>query len=450
MKAKIFGTDGIRGRAGSGWLSVEGAAWIGYAVGSVLGKAHDWPALLGHDGRRSGPRLEAALACGLAAAGLRSESAGLIPTPGLAWLTKHQQYTLGIMVSASHNPAGDNGIKVFDHSGDKLPDDVQAEIEAILHGERPGVDPDALRPEHNPRLEDSYLGHLERTWGKGLDLSGLHVMIDCANGAGSRTGPKVLARLGAQVHALADEPDGENINRDCGSTHPEALQAAVRQNKADCGIALDGDGDRCLMVDETGRLVDGDELLLVLGRQAKQQGSLPDDRLVATVMSNRGLHRALRSHGIGVEEVGVGDRFVVEAMRRQSLALGGEQSGHVILGARNDFIGDGMVTALAVLRVMRETGQSLGQLTAEFESMPQVLLNVPVASKPDLSSLPGLFDVVREYESVLGEDGRILLRYSGTENLARVMVEGPDAGVIQRQASDLASRIQEAIGQHVG
>ncbi len=451
MTDTIFGTDGIRGLAGSGWLSTEGTTQVGWAVGSALVQGNDGQspirALLAHDGRRSGPSLEAALACGLSAAGITAESAGLLPTPGLAWLTKHDGYSLGIMVSASHNPARDNGIKVFNGQGDKLADDVQNRIEALLHGPSAEMDfPAAPRPKHSPILEAHYLKHLERTWGKDLDLNSLTIVIDCANGAGSRSGPKALGRLGAKVHAIADQPDGENINKDCGSTHPQSLLAAVRSQKADLGIALDGDGDRCLLVDELGQLVDGDMIIMILALHAQAQKKLKDSRIVATVMSNRGLHRALRDAGVGVVEVGVGDRNVVEALRREKLDIGGEQSGHVILGDRNDFIGDGMVCALAVLRVMRETGKTLSELNSPFVTMPQVLLGVPVSSKPELTTIQGLSELMEACNQELGEDGRILLRYSGTENLARVMVEGLDAQRIQVQAEEMAGVIRTAIG----
>ena len=447
----IFGTDGIRGRAGSGWLSLQGAAHIGWAVGSVLGAqsagSGTLRALLAHDGRRSGPELERALACGLRAAGVESESAGLLPTPGLAWLTRDQDYGLGIMVSASHNPAQDNGIKVFNAAGDKLADEVQAQIEALLHQTPPDWDVDqAPRPALQAHLEDDYLRHLVGRWGADLNLAGLSIVIDCANGAGSRSGPRALGRLGAKVHTIADRPDGENINRDCGSTHPEALMAAVREAGADVGIALDGDGDRCLLVDDQANLVDGDAILMVLARAMARQGDLPQGKIVATVMSNRGLHRALRDQGIQIVEVGVGDRNVVEAQRREGIALGGEQSGHVILGEANHFIGDGLVTALAVLRERVDSASSLSELTRAFETMPQILINVPVREKPPLDTIEGLSERVQAFEQELGQDGRILLRYSGTEKLARVMVEGPNPDRIQVQAKELADWIDNAIG----
>jgi phosphoglucosamine mutase len=272
------------------------------------------------------------------------------------------------------------------------------------------------------------------------------VAIDCANGAGSRVAPRVLGRLGAHVHAIHAEPDGDNINRDCGSTHPEDLQAAVRRSGAALGIALDGDGDRCILVDEQGRLVHGDHILTICARHAMETGALPDPRIVATVMSNRGLHRALREVGVSVLTTDVGDRNVVECLRKEGLAIGGEQSGHIVFGADNHHIGDGTYTALRVLRVLRETGRPLSELAAPYQPFPQVLLNVPVASKPHFSKVSNVAEAVQRIEDELGEDGRVLLRYSGTEPLARVMIEGPEVETIQRQAQDLAKLIGAEIG----
>lgn len=442
----IFGTDGIRGRAGEGWLTEERAAQVGEALGHVLCAGVAAPkALLAHDGRRSGPPLESAVARGLQAAGVECTSAGLLPTPGLAWLTRTGDYALGVMLSASHNPAHDNGIKAFGAGGDKLSDDQQAAIEERLHGPAPTLGA-GTPPTFLPSLEDAYLDHLVDTVSAGLDLSGVHLVLDCAHGAGSRVGPKVFGRLGAQVHAIGSDPDGENINAAVGSTHPEALMAAVRGRGAQLGVALDGDGDRCMLVDSQAELVHGDGILTVLGRHAAASGKPEDQRLVATVMSNRGLHRALREVGVGVVEVGVGDRAVVEALRKETLSLGGEQSGHVVLGESNAFIGDGLVTALAVLRVITASGKGLRELAAPYQPFPQVLINVPVASKPQLSELPHILAAVAEVERDLGEDGRVLLRYSGTEDLARVMVEGPDAKVIQAHAERVAELLVEAIG----
>jgi phosphoglucosamine mutase len=447
LSDSIFGTDGIRGRYGKGWLTQKGAEQVGFAAGQVLAvrSSRSPHALLAHDGRASGPELERALARGLAAAGVRATSAGLIPTPALAWLARHGDYAFGLMVSASHNPAQDNGIKVFDDAGEKPDDATQAAIETILRSGETRSDADT-EPDHAPDLLDAYAGHLVKDFAAGLDLSGLHIVLDCANGAGSTLGPLVLESLGAKLVARAATPDGVNINEGCGSTKPEGLQADVVAHGADIGIALDGDGDRCILVDANGDIVHGDGILTVLGRHSAGQPSMSTQHVVATVMSNRGLHRALRDAGVGVLEVAVGDRAVVEGMRKNGLALGGEQSGHVVLGERNDHIGDGLATGLAVLGVMHETGESLRALAAPYVPFPQILINVPVSSKPSFEAIDGLEDHVLQVERELGDDGRVLLRYSGTENLARVMVEGPDADTIQRHADALADRFRTALG----
>jgi phosphoglucosamine mutase len=443
---RIFGTDGIRGRAGEGWLTPRGAARVGLAVGTVLARRSSGRrALLGHDGRRSGPVLEAALAGGLVAAGFETASVGLITTPGLAWLTRAGDWVLGLMVSASHNPAEDNGIKVFTHEGEKLSDELELEIEALLAVEN-GVQAHPRPPVVEADLELAYLDHLLEDGGRDLQLAGTSLVLDCANGGGSRIAPRVFGRLGANVHALAAEPDGENINRDCGSTHPENLQSEVRRRGAKLGIALDGDGDRCILVDERGELVHGDGILTILARHAAEKREWRDRRIVATVMSNRGLHRALREVGVEVVEVGVGDRAVVEAMRSHALELGGEQSGHIVLGRRNAYIGDGTFTALAVLRVMQETERRLSELASPYQPFPQVLLNIPVSRKPSLAGIPAVVTAIRTVEEALGRDGRVLLRYSGTEPLVRVMVEGPDAQQIGAAAHGLADLLTREIG----
>jgi len=446
VEDRIFGTDGIRGRAGEGWLSTDAVSALGRTLGELLaGGKSSRRVLLGHDGRHSGPELEAALARGLAAGGFTPVSAGLIATPGLALLTVEGDFELAAMISASHNPAADNGIKLFNRHGEKLSDDNELMIEARL---RASAEPvlEGPVPAHDAQFEMSYLSHLVEHAGRDLSLDGMTVAIDCANGGGSRVSPRVLGRLGAQVVAIHAEPDGDNINRDCGSTHPANLQAAVRSSGAAIGIALDGDGDRCILVDELGNLAHGDHILTVCARHAMQTGALPDPRIVATVMSNRGLHRALREVGVSVLTTDVGDRNVVECLRREQLAIGGEQSGHVLFGADNHYIGDGTYTALRVLRVMRETGRPLSELAAPYQPFPQVLLNVPVASKPHLSKVPQIAEAVQRIEAELGEDGRVLLRYSGTEALARVMIEGPEVETIQRQAQELASLIGAEIG----
>ncbi len=349
------------------------------------------------------------------------------------------------MISASHNPAEDNGIKIFSEQGDKLSDELELAIEARL-ALAPAAESEGPPPPLDAALEGRYLAYLLEHAGRGLSLGGMALALDCANGGGSRIAPRVFARLGAHVRALAAEPDGDNINRGCGATRPQILQEEVRRHRAALGIALDGDGDRCILVDERGELVDGDGILTLLARFLARQGELTPPRIAATVMSNKGLYRALREVGVSIATTDVGDRRVVEELRRSGLRLGGEQSGHVVFGPDHFFIGDGIYTALRVLRVLRESGRPLSELAAPYRPFPQVLLNVPVRTKPALSSLPGLNRARERVEAELGEDGRVLLRYSGTESLARVMVEGPDLERIRSQAQELASVIAAEIG----
>jgi phosphoglucosamine mutase len=450
QRERIFGTDGVRGRAFEGWLSVPAVAALGAAIGDVLGgtrtSAGARPrALSGHDGRRSGPDLEAALAHGLAARGFDVTSCGLITTPGLALLTRIDDFQIGAMISASHNPAEDNGIKIFSSEGEKLSDQLEIEIETRWRA-APTLELAGSAPRLDPALEGDYLNYLVEHAAHGLDLSGIRIALDCANGGASRVAPRVFGRLGAQVTALAAEPDGDNINQGCGATKPERLQAEVRSNHQQLGIALDGDGDRCILVDERGELVHGDGILTLLAHEAVRRKTWSDKRLVATVMSNKGLFRALREVGVGVVTTDVGDRRVVEALRREKLALGGEQSGHIVFGADHFFIGDGVYTALRVLRVLSDTKRSLAELAAPYRPFPQVLLNVHVTRKPALEELPRVRAARERVESELGEDGRVLLRYSGTEALARVMVEGPDAERIRAMAQELADLIVAEIG----
>ena len=444
MSEAIFGTDGIRGRAYEDWLTPEAVAAVGRAAGLVL-CPEGGRALLGHDGRRSGPQLERALAAGLRQAGVESTSLGLITTPGLAWMTREGPFTLGAMLSASHNPACDNGIKLFSSSGGKLSDEDQGAIEATLRA-KPSADPNGGEVPIDLQLVDAYVDHLVHSVGHALSLEGRRIVLDCAHGGGSEVGPRVFGELGAEVLSIACSPDGDNINDGVGSTHPQALQEAVRSNGAWVGVALDGDGDRCILVDERGGLIHGDHILTVIARWAAERGEYSDSRIVATVMSNRGLHRALREVGVSVVEVPVGDRAVVEGLRRENLQLGGEQSGHIIFGSDNAYIGDGIVTALRVLEVMVDTGEALSTLASPYLPMPQVLINVPVGSKPALSSLAEVMALQQTIEKELGDDGRVLLRYSGTENLARVMVEGQDEEHIQRRAQELADLIQSVLG----
>jgi len=445
---RLFGTDGIRGQAGVGWLTPGAVSALGRAIGAELDGAavvgRPRRALVGHDGRSSGPRLEAAVTRGLAASGYAVTTAELVTTPALALLTHRRGFDLGVMISASHNPARDNGIKIFGPSGEKLDDAVEDRIEARLRAD-PLPEPEGPFARPDTTLRETYLAHLVGSVG-GLRLDGMRIVVDGANGGGSVLGPRALARLGAEVIPIACDPDGQNINKGCGSTHPEGLCAAVKDTGSRLGIALDGDGDRCVFADERGRVVHGDAVLSVLARFAHEEGRLAHDRLVATVMSNHGLHRSLRPHGIEVLTVGVGDRRVVEALRREGLSLGGEQSGHVVFGSDNDYIGDGIYTGLRMLRVLRATESTLGRLTEGFEPLPQVLVNVPVSRKPELAEMPAVASEVARCEERLGEDGRVLLRYSGTEPLARVMVEGPDEAEVRAMAERLARLLAREIG----
>ena len=441
---RIFGTDGVRGKAGEGWLTAGCVSALGRHAGAMLGgKKARKTALVGHDGRRSGPELEAALARGLAEAGYAVGSAGLISTPGLALLTRLREFDLGGMISASHNPAEDNGVKLFGPSGRKLSDDEELAIEALLVADTRASEQGAP-PTLDPLLEQAYLTYLVDKAGAGLSLAGLTVAVDCSHGGSSRVAPRVFGRLGARTLALHAEPDGETINKGCGSTHPEALQAEVRRLGAQVGIALDGDGDRCLLVDERGTLVDGDAILTICGRHDGPRWK--DKRVVATVMSNKGLQRALRDVGVSVLTVGVGDRHVVEALERDNLPLGGEQSGHIVFGRDNYLIGDGIYTALRVLHVMVATRRPLSELAGAYRAFPQVLVNVRVTRKPSLAGIPSIVAAVQSIERELGDDGRVLLRYSGTEPLARVMVEGPEHAAIQSHAQGLAKLLASELG----
>lgn len=447
---ELFGTDGIRGRAGEGWLTVEAAEVIGGALAHAMApRKGRGRALLGHDGRRSGSPLEAAMARGLQAAGFEVSSAGLFTTPGLALMGRQGKFDVVVMLSASHNPAHDNGIKIFGPGGVKLSDEAEAAVEAeLLRVGCPAHDTNrdvASSLPSDSELEERYIHFLEKAVPR-LSLNGLVIALDCANGGGSRVAPKVLGRLGAVVHTVAAEPDGDNINAGCGATDLGLLIREVKRLNAHIGIALDGDGDRCILVDEKGRVVHGDGILTVIAGDAMAKNKWKDPRVVATVMSNRGLHRALRAIGVDVVTVGVGDRNVVAGLRAEQLPLGGEQSGHVIFGDDLHYIGDGTYTALRVLGVMQAAKRGLGELASPYQAFPQVLLNVPVRHKPELSGIAGLLPLVKAAETELADDGRVLLRYSGTENLARVMVEGPDKDRIDALAKGLADVIAKAIG----
>ncbi|CAM3794382.1 phosphoglucosamine mutase [Smaragdicoccus niigatensis] len=438
---RLFGTDGVRGLANEA-LSAELALQISTAAAHVLADEptgdHRPVAVVGRDPRASGEMLEAAVIAGLTASGVDVLTLGVLPTPAVAFLTGHYDAALGVMISASHNPMDDNGIKIFAAKGEKLEDDAEDKIEAAMEeglSHRPtgaGIGrafqvTDAL---------DTYLSHLATSIKHRLD--GLKVVIDCANGAAFEASPAAFRAAGAEVITIHAEPDGININQDCGSTHLESLQKAVVLHGADVGIGHDGDADRCLAVDAQGSIVDGDAIMAILALAMHEDGELVDDTLVATVMSNLGLHIAMRKAGVLIKTTGVGDRYVLEELRAGGYSLGGEQSGHVVLPAYAT-TGDGILTALRIVSRMAQTGRTLSELASVVQTVPQVLINVKVSDKAAVASAPEVLAAVADAERHLGENGRILLRPSGTEELFRVMVEATEPGLADKLAADLAA-----------
>ncbi|MBM7366784.1 phosphoglucosamine mutase [Gordonia hydrophobica] len=439
--ARLFGTDGVRGRAND-QLTAELALALASAAVSVLGAhAHTRPrVVVGRDPRASGEFLEAALCAGLAAAGADAIRVGVVPTPAVAFLTADYQADFGVMISASHNPMPDNGIKFFAAGGHKLPDDVEDAIEAAMETEqvRP-IGAAVGRIVDAPDAVDRYLAHLASAVPTALD--GLTVVVDCAHGAASVVGPRAYEAAGAKVIAIHADPDGLNINDDCGSTHMGKLQAAVLEHGADLGLAHDGDADRCLAVDSTGAVVDGDMIMAVLALAMHEAGDLTDGVLVATVMSNLGLHLAMKAAGIKLKVTGVGDRYVLEELRAGGYALGGEQSGHIVVPAVGT-TGDGVLTGLLLASRIAATGKRLADLAGVMTVLPQELINVPVTDKHAVSAASTVLAAVAEAETELDGQGRILLRPSGTEQLVRVMVEAQThesaRGIAERVAAVVA------------
>src|SRR5690349_9834641 len=442
---RLFGTDGVRGLANGEVLTPELAVALAAAAAHVLAerdRSHRPVAVVGRDPRASGEMLEAAVVAGLTAAGADALRVGVLPTPAVAYLVGALDADLGVMISASHNPMPDNGIKLFAAGGHKLPDAVELAVEAGLGGpaSRPtGAGVGRVRDE--PDAGARYVEHLLASTPH--PLTGLRVVVDCAHGAASIVAPGCYARAGAEVVAVAAEPDGLNINDGVGSTHLGPLRAAVRAHGADLGIAHDGDADRCLAVDADGRVVDGDQLMALLAAAMQEAGELVDHTLVATVMSNLGLHLAMRERGITVRTTQVGDRYVLEELRAGGFALGGEQSGHVVLPAFAT-TGDGLLTALRVMSRMAQTGKSLSDLAGIVTVLPQVLENVRVADKDAVAASPVVREAVAAAEARLGASGRVLLRPSGTEQLVRVMVEAPTAEEARSTAEELAAVVAAA------
>ena len=449
---KLFGTDGIRGEAGQFPLDNPTVERFGYALAIELQKrlARAPLIMLGRDTRESGVWIEAAVRRGLRTAGANFQSAGIITTPGVAYLTKVLAADAGIVISASHNPFQDNGLKVFSPSGQKLDEATEQAIEADLQAEAaafPAMLQDEVRrnEELEQKLQQKYLAFLQTDFGQALDLSGLNLVLDCAHGAAYQLAPSLFQALGAKVTVINAEPTGQNINLRCGALHTEQLQAEVLQQKADLGVAFDGDADRALLVDANGSLIDGDQVLFIVANNLAAQNQLDGNRVVATVMSNLGLELGLQQNNIALARTNVGDKYVLDELLKNGGSIGGEQSGHVIF-PKISLAGDGMITALEVLRVMKETGKSLQALTAGFTRYPQVIINVKVGSKPPLEAIAPIKAKMDQLDDELHGNGRLLLRYSGTENLARVMIEGQDEATIRAQAEAMAQVLRENLG----
>lgn len=440
---RLFGTDGIRGRAFEPPLDESFLRRIGTALAEELGQLQTAPSLLlAGDTRFSTPQLASWLAESFVACGGRVTWGGVLPTPAVSQLLRTGSWSAGVVISASHNPADDNGVKVLGRGGEKIPDEIEHRIEARLPSCRESSGPDL--PEPDLSLSDRYLDLVAASHATPAPLDGLHVVVDGANGAGSNVAPLLLERLGATVTAIEVEPTGRNINAGCGATVPERVSASVTEHRADAGIALDGDADRVVLADETGRALDGDDILFIWGLDLDNRHQLPGQQVVATVMSNFGLQTALGRHGIRLRRCSVGDRSVWLAMREHQAALGGEQSGHIIC-SHHSVTGDGLLTGTHILAITQQRDMTLSGLS-ELERVPQILINVPVETKRPFAEVAPVSQALIAAEAQLGNRGRVLLRYSGTEPLARVMVEGEEEGLIKQLAEHLADEVKKALG----
>jgi phosphoglucosamine mutase len=455
---RLFGTDGVRGVANVHPMTAEIALQLGRALAYVVRNGpHRHRIVIGKDTRLSGYMLEQAIASGISSMGVDVMLVGPLPTPGIAFITQSTRADAGVVISASHNPYQDNGIKFFSREGFKLPDEVELEIERLVLGDAgagsgnaafQALRPTATRIGKARRIDDAkgrYAQFLKSLFPRDLTLEGLTVVVDCANGASYNVAPDVFEELGAKVIPLSVNPDGTNINDGCGAVHPENMARAVRKHGAQLGLALDGDADRVILADEEGRIVDGDAIMAIVGRDLLRQRTLAKRTVVATVMSSLGLERALAPEGGKVVRTAVGDRYVVEEMRRHGYNFGGEQSGHLIF-LDHVTTGDGVAAALNLLAVMRRDGRSLSDLARCFEPVPQSLVSVVVREKRPLAELPGVGKAIAAAERALGAEGRVLVRFSGTENKARVLVEGPDARRVRSMADAIAGSLREALG----
>ncbi len=448
MAKRLFGTDGIRGTAGVAPLDPQTVTALGMALAEDLQhqKLAHLPVMIGMDTRESGPAIAAQLAEGLRRGGVGSEFAGVLTTPGVAYLTRTGEYAAGVMISASHNPFEDNGIKVFARTGFKLPDAEEHEVEEAIFRLLPEVgDSGQAAVLAESASSQRYLEFLVSTLASERPLAGLKIVMDCGNGAASALAPELFRAVGAEVTAIHNTPNGRNINLNCGALHLEALREQVVASGADAGVAFDGDADRAMLIAPSGRLVDGDAVLLIAGRQMQLDGHLPGNMVISTVMSNLGLEKALERLGITMLRTPVGDKYVLEEMVRREAALGGEQSGHIIF-REYATTGDGMLTALKVLETAVRAGVNLDELAQDLVVYPQLLVNVRVKARQPLEELPRVTDEIRACEAELNGSGRILVRYSGTEPLLRVMVEGPEDGQVKRLAERVADVIRAEMG----
>ncbi|GAU07712.1 phosphoglucosamine mutase [Desulfoplanes formicivorans] len=449
MTKRLFGTDGLRGQANIFPMQPELVLRLGLAAGQYFRKGHRrHRVLIGKDTRLSGYVFESALTSGFCAAGMDVFMVGPMPTPAISFLTKNMRANLGVVISASHNPFMDNGIKFFDKNGFKLPDHVEDEITAMVMN--PDMKWDIPLPEavgRAAKLEDSpgrYIVYLKNSFPSQLTLDGIRIVLDCANGATYKVAPLIFEELGAKVFKLGNEPDGLNINRKCGSLYPGVAAAKVLETGADIGLALDGDGDRLIVVDENGKILDGDQIMAICAMDLMERGVLPGNTLAATVMSNMALEVFMQEKGGRLVRTPVGDRYVVETMRQQGLTLGGEQSGHIIF-LNHSTTGDGILAALQLLRIMRERDKPLSELAELLHPFPQKLVNVHVERKVPFDQVPAIQQAVKDAEAKLKGRGRVLLRYSGTEPVARVMVEGEDQDLVEALTQTLAHEVERGL-----
>jgi len=452
MTKQLFGTDGIRGVPGEYPLDDATLDRVGFALGTLLlsrDPAKRAPrVLIGRDTRESGPHIAERIASGLGSAGVDAVSAGVLTTPGVAWLVSREGFAAGVVISASHNPYHDNGVKLISSSGMKFPDAIESDLESVILSPNGATPPKAAKRathlESAKKLHEDYLAGLRAAVLPGAKLAGLKIVLDCANGAASELAPQLFRSLGASVTSMNASPDGKNINALCGSLHPETLQKRVMETGAALGVAFDGDADRAIFSSASGKRVDGDGVLLAMGRYLKSTGKLKGNVIVGTTMANLGLERALETSGLKLARTDVGDRYVLEEMQRIGANLGGEQSGHILF-LDDATTGDGMLTAVKIASLVSIAGP-LDALVADLKIFPQKIVNVKVKSKPPIASLPEVASALTEAERSLGKSGRVVLRYSGTEPLARVMVEAEREGDVVRWTETLAAALKSAIG----